>query len=520
MTRWTQKEIEYPDFPEVWHDPMLLPDMEEAVSRIVKHVDADDKVMVYGDKDADGINAATILCKALKEIGANVEAYVPTRAEGHGVQPVHVKRFYDEGISLIVTVDNGSVAYASMDLAVELGMDMVITDHHNLSDRPVPFPVVNPKRGNAYPFPHICGAAIALKVASALFTHYGFPKDYWESYVDYASIATVADVMPLWGENRFLVKRGISKLRKRPSLGYHAVIDGTAYLDQATIDEHSFGFTFGPAINAPGRVETPDIALQLLLAEQPEDAIQRWEKVNECNERKREIMAQIESDDTIQPELYDVVWLYTDKVPEGLLGPVASRLTDIHQRPALAACPIDDPASLRMDLIKGSGRSFGGYPLYDLIARMPEEWFIARGGHDGALGFTLKAEYKALFESALELAVVEIKEQEILYGRELTHADITPAFLKTIEDGSPYGHEYPAPQFLVKGISVLRGNSYGKKYYLTGEQNGVSVKYVVDTPLKKGTVFDAIVTVERVKKSGEPRCNVVDYRLVGDSNGH
>src|ERR671935_3270619 len=377
------------------HDPFLLGDMGVAVERIRAAISEGKRICVHGDYDADGICATALAVLVLREAGANVEWHLPSRFdEGYGVSGETLTRLAEEGCGLVLTVDCGITAVEEVARANELGLDIVVTDHHRPADELPACPIVA-TRPSEYPFPELCGTGVVYKLGQALL---GTESEALRRHLDLVGLATVADVVPLVGENRSLAIAGLRALARTPKPGLRALMK-TARVDPAALDEASIGFRLAPRINAAGRLGHPATALELLLTEDAERAERLAFELETLNRERqgvedrilREALAQVES----WPEsrrahhgyvLADAGW------HEGVIGIVASRLVEPVPRPVVLVAGGDD-------LWKGSGRSIGVFDLHAGLAACAEH--LERfGGHRAAAGLSIEPERVEAFADA------------------------------------------------------------------------------------------------------------------------
>ncbi|MCH7714193.1 MAG: DHH family phosphoesterase [Chloroflexi bacterium] len=322
---------------------MLLPDMSDAVSRLTKALDAHELIGVFGDFDTDGITGTALLVRGLEEVGARVAPYLPDRLdEGHGLNDDAVRALTKRGVTLLVTVDCGTSSVDEIALAASLGADTIVTDHHNLTDNPpVSCALINPKRpDSAYPYPDLTGVGMAFKLVEALYADIGEP---WPGHLlELVALGTVADVGPLTGENRFLVKEGIERLRTTQNPGIRALAD-VSKVKLASLATDDLSFRLIPRLNAPGRLGSARTSLDLLTAKSEEDAASLANELELMNSERRalteEAMQEAERQvarNSGQEGVAPLVFVESEAWSPGILGLIAARLTDIYHRPAIA----------------------------------------------------------------------------------------------------------------------------------------------------------------------------------------
>lgn len=373
------------------HDPFLLKDMRKAVSRIKDAVSKGENMLVYGDYDVDGMTGVATLYSALKNIGAErLETYIPNRLEeGYGLNMPAIKKAHKDNVSLIITVDCGITSFKEIEYANSLGIDVIVTDHHEILESKVPaaYAVINPlQKDCGYPFKHLAGVGIAYKLVKAFYDGTAF---FAEDFLDLVSLGTIADIAPLVGENRILAKHGLDELNRRGRVGLKALME-VAGLTGKDISSGHIGFVLGPRINAMGRVGSPQKALDLLLTDDEPDAIRLAKVLDTENRNRQKIEARIleEALSKVEREVnfkhHRVIVLASENWHPGVIGIVASRIADRFYRPAILI-------SLDGKLGKGSGRSIENFHLFEYISRCKDS-LVGFGGHEGACGVTIEKE--------------------------------------------------------------------------------------------------------------------------------
>ena len=388
------KEFLYGDAA-LLHDPMLLHGMDRAVERLRRAIEAGESVAVFGDYDVDGITSTCVLTDYLRSRGLSVRAYIPDRiSEGYGLNPDAVRRLSGQGVTLIVSVDCGITAIEETQLANELGMDVIITDHHECGGQTVPdaVAVVDPKQPDCtYPNPGLAGVGVAFKLLCALD---GDCAEMLRRYADLVAIGTVADVMPLQGENRFLVAEGLRRINTCPRPGVQALLEESGASGR-TVTATTVGFTLAPRINAAGRLGETAVAAKLLLTDDPAQAQQYARDLCDLNRRRQALEQQIWDEASERAELFDLnqpLVLDSDEWHQGVIGIAASRLSEAFHLPTVM---------IRFDGDRGKGscRSFGGFNLYQALAAC-SDYLEGFGGHALAAGLTIRRENIAGFRRA------------------------------------------------------------------------------------------------------------------------
>lgn len=378
------------------HDPMTLKGMPEAVERVHRAVAAGEKVAVYGDYDVDGITSTCLVTDYLRSKGLVCVPYIPDRSEeGYGLNKAAVDYLSGEGVSLIITVDCGITAREETQYASSLGVDMIITDHHECGGAPLPdaAAVIDCKRPDeSYPNPSLAGVGVALKLVCAC---EGDGPAMVARYCDLAAVGTVADVMPLVGENRYLVRRGLEKIERDPRPGIAAMLRESC-VDGKKLTASVVGFTLAPRINAAGRLDRPSLAARLLMTSDPAEAASLAAELCRLNRERQDIESEIwsEANAMLGSEKPDApIVLASERWHQGVIGIAASRLAEQYSLPAIMVC-------LNGDVGKGSCRSYGGFNLFDALSACSEH-LIGFGGHALAAGLNISRDKLDDFRAAL-----------------------------------------------------------------------------------------------------------------------
>lgn len=440
------------------HDPFLLPGMTETVRLLREAAARRDPILIWGDYDADGICAASILLETLKEEGANVNFYLPSRhSDGYGLNPEGIRKAAEKGFRLLITVDCGISSREETALARSLGMTVIVTDHHALPpELPEADAVMNPLLGG-YPCPFLCGAGVALKICQALQGPEGLRKR-----LDLAAIATVADVVPLLGENRVIVREGLDCIARTQRPGLQALLKSAGIEAPVTTDH--LGFRIGPRLNAAGRLEDARPAARLLMTRDPVLAESLASHLEELNSRRqameREITGQALQQVREQPDFGTARSLVVsgDWNP-GLIGLTAGKLCEKFYLPAVAL-------SLQGDTAVGSCRSIPGVHIFGMLQRCGD--LLTRfGGHAQAAGLTLPAGNIAAFRERLSRVISEscppeVFRREMAYDLEVPFRSWDEESLGLLEQLEPTGEGNPAPVFLLSGASVQTMRRVGR----------------------------------------------------------
>ncbi|MBX4186650.1 MAG: single-stranded-DNA-specific exonuclease RecJ [Candidatus Doudnabacteria bacterium] len=448
-----------PDYNKL-HDPFRFLQMQTAVSRIKQAIERQEKVTVYADYDADAITALSVVHLGLKKLGLNTSYYIPDRfAEGYGMNLEAIKALAADGTKLIITVDCGINAVEEAALCQELGVDLIITDHHELTgELPNCLAVINPKNpSDEYPFPYLTGVGVAYKLIQALGLN-GYEK--W--LLDLVAIGTVADCQSLTGENRILVSYGLKVLAKTRHPGLRALLSlaGLEANSQTVFDTFTLGFVLAPRINAAGRIKHGNAAFQLLVAQEPNEAKTLALELNQLNQHRQNLTQQILSEAKAQIELTSdkkVLMAVGKDWPKGVVGLVAGKLAEEYNRPVLAISNVEGIST-------GSARSIIGF---DMVAALgsAKDLLQKYGGHTQAAGFTLNSENLVKFNQRLleyaDSLNLTVSDAVIEVDAEVQPADISWENFAYLEKLAPFGYGNAKPKFIGRDLEVLDCKSVG-----------------------------------------------------------
>jgi single-stranded-DNA-specific exonuclease len=435
------------------HDPFTLGQMGEACEAILRHVAADSPIVVHGDYDVDGVSSTAILVRALRRLGARVSWHLPSRLDdGYGLSRATVERLAADGAGLLVTVDCAVTAIEEVEHALELGLEVVITDHHRPRDVLPPCPVVHPALGG-YPFQDLCAAGVAHKVAEALYSRAHLDPRLADEDLDLVALATVADVVALRGENRRLVRAGLEAMARTAKPGLRALMRVSA-LDPGDLDARALGFRLAPRLNAAGRLHRADAALELLLTEDGERAAQVADELDLMNRERQDTETRIlfaaEAARAEQEGAHAYV-LAGEGWHPGVIGIVASRLVERHHRPVLMV-------ALDGDSGRGSGRSIAAYDLHAGLAACSEH-LTRFGGHRAAAGFEIDAGAIDAFRRAMVAHAASMLTPHDLVPEQQVDALVPGSALglelaEELERLGPFGHGNPEPTLLVPAAKI------------------------------------------------------------------
>lgn len=452
----------HPDYQAAKADPFLLPDMQQAIDRLKIAHEQDQRVIIYGDYDIDGLSATTLLLDAFSSFGfKNLDAFIPNRfIEGYGLTMGAVDKLKAMGAELIVTVDCGSLSHAEIAYASTLGIDTIVTDHHNVADTPPPAAAaINPKFPNhSYPFTDLAGVGVAFKLVQAMQTSFaGLPAGHEKWLLDLVALGTVCDIVTLVGENRANVFWGLEVMKKQRRTGLKALM-AVAGVEVTALNARSLGFGLGPRMNAAGRLETAQHALDMLVADDPSHALERAQYLDELNVRRKSLQQSIFEEACGQAEKMssDNVLVVSGKNwNHGVIGIVAAKLVERYKKPTYV---LEEQASGEA---KGSARSFGEFSAADAI-RAAEHTITKGGGHAAAAGVTLPVQNIGAFRQVVNefyktLSLTD-QLQHLLPKADVSvphFEQITEDLVRQIATLEPFGNANPEPVLQIENVLVV-----------------------------------------------------------------
>lgn len=501
-------------------DPFLLKDMDKAAARITRAVDNMEKIAVYGDYDADGVTSTAMLYSYLETRGADVIFYIPQReGEGYGMNIGAVEYLKEQGVSLIVTVDNGISSVQEVARANELGIDVVVTDHHRPQEiLPDAVAVVDAYRpDDTSPYKHFSGVGIAFKLLMALEDGAGDVEDLLEAYSDLAAIGTIGDIVPLTGENRTLIRAGLERLSQSDRPGVQALLENAGVAGKA-LTSTNVAFTLVPRINATGRMGAPERAVRLLISGYEEEAEVLSEEICADNEERRRVEAEIAeaafADIEAKGYMKDrVVVVDGENWHHGVIGIVASRVTERCGKPCMIISRGETEA-------KGSGRSIEGFSLFEAICACGD-LLIKFGGHPMAAGITLKPENIEAFRKRINQYAAEhfpqMPTQTVTLDCKLNPAALSVSMAQSLTQLEPFGNGNPQPVFGLFNMELSNVTPVGGGGHLrlTLEKNGAVITAMrfntkpEELPYHIGDKIDLAVQLEAREFRGQPSLTVI-----------
>ena len=506
------------------HSPELLPDLTLAAEILEQKISSEAAIRIVGDYDIDGVCSTCILYRGLERLGARVDYEIPDRVkDGYGINESIIRAASEDGIDTILTCDNGIAAISQIALAKELGMTVVVTDHHDIQTvlsedgkeedlLPPADALVNPKRRDSvYPYPQICGAMVAYKLIQVLYERAGIPRTEWLDMMELAAVATVGDVMKLQDENRIVVKEGLRRLRDTKNLGLRALIEANQ-LDLEKISAYHIGFVIGPCLNAGGRLDTAKLALALLLAESGEEARGLALELKALNDQRKDMTQKGVDEAAAQVEeryMADkVLVVFLPDCHESLAGIVAGRIRERYHKPTLILTHSEEGA-------KGSGRSIEAYHMFQGLVEV-QDLLTKFGGHPMAAGFSLPLEHVDEFRRRLNENAKLTPEDfipKVWIDIALPFEYVDEALIEELERLEPFGQGNEKPQFAQKDLAVRSARVMGKN------RNVVKLMLVNE----RGAALDAVVFTDGdlfLEEMGDSRrMDVVYYPTVNEYNG-
>mgnify|MGYP002542863625 FL=1 len=457
-----------------FYDPYQMPDMEIAVERIMKAIENEEKIIIYGDYDVDGITSVTVLKSFLEERGIKVGEYIPNRLEeGYGLNKKAIDKIVKDGNQLMITVDCGISAIEEVDYANQLGIETIITDHHEPGNElPKAIAVVDAKRkDNKYPFRNLAGVGVVFKLIQALGMRMGLAEKEYLKYLDIVCIGTISDIVPLVDENRVIVKLGLKLVEQTKNLGLKSIIQSSGYNQ---IDSNTVSFGVAPRINACGRMGHQEEALKLFLATDESEVFELTQKLNEYNKIRQETEKNIYNEAVEEIEknkLYDknTIVVMKENWHHGVIGIVSSKITELYFKPSILLCEEGENG-------KGSGRSIPGFDLYEALTKCKQS-IDKFGGHSMAIGINIKKDKFEEFKEELEKIAEEQNIKEIVpilkIDAQIRLDDINKEMVESLKQLEPFGEENKMPVFAFRNLKInsIRALSEGKHLKLTLKDN-------------------------------------------------
>ena len=520
ITDMTSVKKYFSDEYEEGYDPFLMHDMQKAVDRINEAIENEERILVYGDYDADGITSTVLLVETLISMGANVSSYIPNRfEEGYGPNKEAFTKIIDSGITLIITVDNGIAGVEEVDLANELGCDVIVTDHHKIQDTiPNAYAIIHPEHpeGN-YPFKKLAGVGVAFKLAHALLEI--FP----DFLLDLVAIGTIADMVSITDENRIFVKQGLELINEDPRIGLKMLLELSGI--DTKIDEQTVGFYIAPKLNSIGRMDSAKLGLTFLMAEEPVTARALAEQIEQYNIQRKQVTEDIVKDviskiENSEKKQKNVI-MVSGEYHEGVLGIVASNIVEKYQKPVFIM-------NEKEGVLKGSARSIFDFNIYVAMNKI-SDLFLAFGGHTLAAGFSFEKSNFEKIEEFLDNEFEEFKQNNDLKANKnidivTSLEDISYQFLNSLDALKPYGMDFEKPTVLIENAMVLNKAYFGsEKQYLrltiadeVGNLDCITFKdSVTFDKVEKNDIIDLVCNIDKNNFNGRTKlqAHIIDIHI-------
>ena len=520
ITDMTSVKKYFSDEYEEGYDPFLMHDMQKAVDRINEAIENEEKILVYGDYDADGITSTVLLVETLISMGANVSSYIPNRfEEGYGPNKEAFTKIIDSGITLIITVDNGIAGVEEVDLANELGCDVIVTDHHKIQDTiPNAYAIIHPEHpeGN-YPFKKLAGVGVAFKLAHALLEI--FP----DFLLDLVAIGTIADMVSITDENRIFVKQGLELINEDPRIGLKMLLELSGI--DTKIDEQTVGFYIAPKLNSIGRMDSAKLGLTFLMAEEPVTARALAEQIEQYNIQRKQVTEDIVKDviskiENSEKKQKNVI-MVSGEYHEGVLGIVASNIVEKYQKPVFIM-------NEKEGVLKGSARSIFDFNIYVAMNKI-SDLFLAFGGHTLAAGFSFEKSNFEKIEEFLDKEFEEFKQNNDLKANKnidivTSLEDISYQFINSLDALKPYGMDFEKPTILIENAMVLNKAYFGsEKQYLrltiadeVGNLDCITFKdSVTFDKVEKNDIIDLVCNIDKNNFNGRTKlqAHIIDIHI-------
>ena len=464
-----------------FYNPFLMTDMEKAVDRILIAIKNKEKVTIYGDYDVDGITSITVLKSFLKDVGLEVDTYIPNRIdEGYGLNKKAIEKIKENGCQLMITVDCGISGIEEVEYANSLGIETIVTDHHEVGDvLPNALAVVDNKRKDStYPFRELAGVGVAFKLIQAIGIKLELKEEEYLKYLDIVAVGTISDIVPLVDENRVITKLGLKLIRQTKNIGLKSIINSSGY---SKIDSNTISFGVAPRINACGRMGKAEEALKLLLSKNLNEAQELTRKLNDHNIERQDIEKRIFEDAIKQIEEKSLANNRTIVVAgqnwhHGVIGIVSSKITDMYFKPSILLC-------LEDGIGKGSGRSVPGFDLHEALTKCLDT-IDKFGGHAMAVGITVKEDKIPEFKEEFEKIAIDSHIEEIMpiinIDAKVNLSNINREMVESLKQLEPFGEGNKMPIFVFKNLRIdsIRALSEGKHLKMTLKDNNTIISSI------------------------------------------
>lgn len=523
----SEKEIEKflnPDWEKDLYDPYLMKGMKEAVSRVKKAIKNKEKVAIFGHFDVDGVVATSLLYIVFKKMGLSVLPYIPARQEGYGITEDGIHQLVKEKVNLIISVDTGISSHKEIELANRLGIDVVITDHHEVPKKlPKASAILNPKQKNcSYPFKELAGTGIAFKLVSALSLSFSslLPQSYLKWLMDLVALGTICDVVPLLDENRLFAKFGLIVLNKTRRIGLQKIYQ-VAQLKPDSIDPYTVSFVIGPRLNAPGRMDHANASFFLLTAKEPEKAEELAKMLDNYNRQRQAILEKAVEEaktEVLEKNLLDhkLILIGKREWHSGIIGLIAAKLVEEYGRPALVL-------QIGEEISRGSARSIDAFHITESLSNL-KECLIKFGGHKRAAGFSvLTKRIEELKNKLRTLAEEKLTEEDVIpflkIEAKIDPKEINWELWSQLEKFEPTGFGNPRPVFLAEKVRVEKIRTVGNHaQHLKMSLCGLDAIYFgagsLSSSISPSDIIDLVfqITVDKWQNERKLTLKVIDLR--------
>ena len=462
-----------------FYDPYLMPDMDKAVDRIIKAIEKKEKIVIFGDYDVDGITSVTVLKSFLEDRNIDVNFYIPNRLEeGYGLNKKAIEYLAEEKNNLLITVDCGIAGVEEVEYAKTLGLDVIVTDHHEAPDIiPNAIAVIDAKRKDStYPFRELAGVGVSFKLIQALSIKLNLDDKEYLKYLDIVCIGTISDIVPLVDENRVITKLGLKLVNQTKNIGLKQLIIESGY---ENVNSFAVSFGLSPRINACGRMGNAILALELFLTKDEEKAKEIAIKLNEFNKQRQQIEKRMFDEAVEKIEKEDknnkVIVLSSNNWHHGIIGIVSSKITDMYFKPSILICEENDN-----NIAKGSGRSVPGFDLFEALNNVKDDIYKF-GGHSMAIGISIEKEKIEKFKKDFEKYALNTNISDIIpvinIDEEISLKDINIESVKELDLLEPFGEQNSNPIFMIKNLKIdsIRSLSEGKHLKLLLKEDNFGI---------------------------------------------
>ncbi|MGN0711082.1 MAG: single-stranded-DNA-specific exonuclease RecJ [Anaerovoracaceae bacterium] len=498
------------DKPRKTYDPFLLLNMEQGVDIIMSAINERKRICIYGDYDTDGITSTSILLQFLRNFDIEADYYIPSRfEEGYGLNKAAILKIKENGVDLIITVDCGSVSYDEVEYAKSLGLDIVVTDHHSITDVVADCIVINPKNPSCtYPCKNLAGCGVAFKLAQGLQRRAGLPKKTVNELLDLVAVGTIGDIVPLTDENRTFVKYGMNIIKEGHRRGLKTLIESIS-LDVSKLKSDNVAFGIVPHLNAAGRMKTAGAGVELMQAKEPLEIKGIVDQLMENNRERKRVQEETFRlcEEIIEEEKYEDDLFLIINCPdahEGIAGIVAGKIKDKYKKPAIILTETKDKS------LKGTGRSIKSINLYNLL-KGQESCFERFGGHAGACGLLMKPENLEAFREGIKKSVYEMYEEDPGLFDDETEADlyinaseISESLTEALESLEPFGSANEKPCFAVENMRIQGVQ------YMGAKKN--HARFIARSP--EGTAVNCVL-FNRAEELSDMLCDGEDVVIFG-----